>query len=114
MPPRNVRAENDSSTSILVEWDAPEALFVFGILRGYIIRFAVVNSTSGLEESISTDVIFPPNNSYIIEDLLEFTNYSIEVAAVTIGEGPYSDPVIVITDQDGKPRYHTTVNCCSL
>ena len=32
------------------------------------------------------------HSSYVIQNLKEFTNYSIEVAAVTVGEGPYSTP----------------------
>ena len=40
------------------------------------------------------------HSSYVIQNLKEFTNYSIEVAAVTVGEGPYSTPITVTTDQD--------------
>ena len=51
---------------------------------------------------ISTTELIPEQQlSYIIENLEEFTNYSIEVTAVTVGEGPFSTPIIVITDQDG-------------
>ena len=35
-----------------------------------------------------------------IQDLMSYTNYSIEVAAVTrAGTGPYSDPIIEETPQ---------------
>ena len=49
----------------------------------------------------TTELISEQQSSYIIQNLEEFTNYSIEVTAVTVGEGPYSSPIIVITDQDG-------------
>ena len=49
----------------------------------------------------TTELIPEPQLSYIIENLEEFTNYSIEVTAVTVGEGPYSTPIVVITNQDG-------------
>ena len=49
---------------------------------------------------VTTELI--SQTSYTIVNLEEFTNYSIEVTAVTVGEGPYSTPIIVITDQDCK------------
>ena len=49
----------------------------------------------------TTELIPELQLSYIIENLEEFTNYSIEVTAVTVGEGPYSTPIVVITNQDG-------------
>ena len=56
--------------------------------------------------SVTTELI--SQTSYTIVSLEEHTNYSIEVTAVTVGEGPYSTPIIVITDQDCKFR----VNMC--
>ncbi len=53
-------------------------------------------------ETGSGEMINVVNRSLIIDGLMEFTNYSVEVTAVTVGEGPYSDPVTVITDQDSK------------
>ncbi len=53
-------------------------------------------------ETGSGEMINVVNRSLIIDRLMEFTNYSVEVTAVTVGEGPYSDPVTVITDQDSK------------
>ena len=94
--PRNVRGQSNSSTSILVEWDPPKKEVLYGILRGFRIRYATnANITT------TTELIPEQQSSYIIHDLEEFTNYSIEVTAVTVGEGPYSTPIIVITDQDG-------------
>ena len=49
----------------------------------------------------TTELIPEQQLSYIIHNLEEFTNYSIEVTAVTVGEGPFSTPIIVVTDQDG-------------
>ena len=96
-PPRNVRGQSDSSTSILVEWDRPREEVLYGILRGFRIRYATnTNITT------TTELIPEQQLSYIIENLEEFTNYSIEVTAVTVGEGPYSTPIIVVTDQDGE------------
>ena len=98
-PPQNVEARSESSTTISVQWESPPQEFLFGILRGYIIRFVpgqmdIVNST----ELIPSDT-----TSFTLENLLEFSNYSIEVTAVTgAGEGPYSPPVYVVTNPDCK------------
>jgi len=98
-PPRNVRGQNDSSTSILVEWEPPRQEVWYGILRGFRIRYvAAINEHA----SVTTELISEQETSYTISNLEEFTNYSIEVTAVTVGEGPYSTPIIVITDQDCK------------
>ena len=99
-PPRNVRGQNDSSTSILVEWELPRQEVLYGILRGFRIRYVVAMNASIPGASITTELIPVQNTLYTIVNLEEFTNYSIEVTAVTVGEGPYSTPIIVITDQD--------------
>ena len=98
-PPQNVEARNESSTTISVQWESPPQEFLFGILRGYIIRF--VPGQMGI---VNLTKLIPSNmNSFILENLLEFTNYSIEVTAVTgAGEGPYSHPVYVVTNQGKK------------
>ena len=101
-PPGNIRGQSNSSTSILVEWDLPRQEVLYGILRGFRIRYVVAMNASIPGASITTELIPAQNTSYTIENLEEFTNYSIEVTAVTVGEGPYSSPIIVITDQDCK------------
>ena len=98
-PPGNVRGQSNSSTSILVEWDLPRQEVLYGILRGFRIRYVVAMNES---VTITTELISEQRTSYTMVNLEEFTNYSIEVTAVTVGEGPYSTPIIVITDQDCK------------
>ena len=96
--PRNVRGQSDSSNSIVVEWDPPREEVLYGILRGFRIRYSVAMDTN---ITSTTELIPEQQLSYIIENLEEFTNYSIEVTAVTVGDGPYSTSIIVITDQGG-------------
>ena len=98
-PPGNVCGQSNSSTSILVEWDLPRQEVLYGILRGFRIRYVVAINES---VTITTELISEQRTSYTMVNLEEFTNYSIEVTAVTVGEGPYSTPIIVITDQDCK------------
>ena len=107
-PPRNVSAQSNSSTSILVEWDPPREEVLYGILRGFRIRYGVAIDT---DITNTTELIPEQQLTYIIENLEEFTNYSIEVTAVTVGEGPYSSPIIVITDQDGELYANVWLMC---
>ena len=97
-PPRNVLGQSDSSTSILVVWDPPRQEVLYGILRGFQIRYFVARNSSNMNNTI--ELVSDQHSSYVIQNLKEFTNYSVEVAAVTVGEGPYSTPIIVTTDQD--------------
>ena len=97
-PPRNVRGQSDSSTSILVVWDPPRQEVLYGILRGFRIRYFVARNSNNMNNTI--ELVSDQHSSYVIQNLKEFTNYSVEVAAVTVGEGPYSTPIIVTTDQD--------------
>ena len=96
--PLNVSAMNDSSTSIQVSWEPPTTEFTFGILRAFIIRYALASDQEAYNyTTISSDV-----TTHIIEGLLEFTLYNIEIAASTVGIGPFSDPVSVMTDEDSE------------
>ena len=97
-PPRNVRGQSDSSTSILVVWDPPRQEVLYGILRGFRIRYFVARNSNNMNNTI--ELVSDQHSSYVIQNLKEFINYSVEVAAVTVGEGPYSTPIIVTTDQD--------------
>ena len=95
----NVTAFNSSSTSVIVVWEPPPPDRIFGILRSYEIRYSIGK---------------PDNNPVFISDrpaeermfeitrLLEFTNYSVEVSAITVGNSPFSSPVYVVTDEDSK------------
>ena len=105
--PLNVFAMNASSTSIQVDWDPPRPEFTFGILRHFIIRYAVANESETFNTTdfsttdFNTTELIPASDiSFTIQGLLEFTNYSVAVAAITVGRGPYSPPFYVITDQD--------------
>ena len=48
-------------------------------------------------------VPIPGNTSLEVTGLERYTNYSIQVAGYTVkGVGIFSEPIIVITDEDGK------------
>ncbi len=100
-------ATNLSSTSIYVQWQPPPQEFFYGILRGYIIRYVPVEGINNSDAYLMTDPIEPTETSYTLELLMEFVSYSIQVTAVTIGNGPFSDPVYVRTNEAGKGLFPT-------
>ena len=100
-PPQNVHGQSNSETMITVAWNTPPHESLNGVLRGYTIRYASVES---MLEPLTTHLLPPGPTHYTINDLQPSTNYSIEVAAVTVDVGPYSSPVYITTEslRDGK------------
>ena len=51
----------------------------------------------------STVTISAPDMSVVLMDLQEYVNYTISVRAYTsVGEGPYSEGIIDLTNEDGN------------
>ena len=97
--PQNVRGQNSSSTSILVKWDEVPADKQNGIITRYTVTFH--SQTENHNGSVAAG---PDDRQKELTNLKEYVNYSITVFASTVkGDGPASNPVIVVTaDQDSK------------
>ena len=97
-PPRNVRKFNTTSTSIVVQWDQVPAADQNGVILSYTVTYQAL--PDGSEQ---THQVNAPTTLATLTGLNGYTNYSITVFASTIkGGGPVSQPLIIITDQDGK------------
>ena len=94
-PPTNVLAFAIDYDSIKILWQPPEASNQNGIIREY-----TVNLTETDTGTVYNLISF--NNSVIAESLHANYNYSISVRAVTISPGPFSEPVFVLTNENGK------------
>ncbi len=96
--PKNVRGHNSSSTSILVTWgDVPVA-----DRNGIIFTYTITYESLTQNHTGSATVNFTDHQTNLT-GLRKYVNYSITVFASTVkGNGPASDPIVVITDQDGK------------
>ena len=94
-----MRGQNSSSTSILVEWDEVPADQQNGIITGYTITYhSQTENDSGNVQVNGSQV-----RETDLKNLKEYVNYTITVFASTVkGDGPASDPIVVITDQDSK------------
>ena len=99
-PPANVMGNNETSTSIFVQWDEVPADNQNGIIVNYTVTYRKIKLPSG---SLLDEVVIAPKRNITLEGLEEFTNYSITVFASTSkGGGSRSDPIFVITDEDSE------------
>jgi len=83
-------------------WDPPPELQQNGELTEYKVRFAMSESEVGVQEARLVTVE-ASQTSVVLMDLDTWTQYKIWVAASTsAGDGPYSDVIVVQTDEDGR------------
>ncbi|KAM4525657.1 protein sidekick-2 isoform 4-T4 [Odontesthes bonariensis] len=87
-PPQNVIASGRTNQSIMIQWQPPQESHQNGILRGYIIRYRL----TGLPVDYQIKNISSPDvTTLLLEDLIIWTNYEIEVAAYNgAGLGAFS------------------------
>ena len=92
--PLNVTVEAINSTAVQASWQEP--IFPNGIIRQYIVNI----SNGGIVEASSTVAgdIF----SVDFSGLRPYTQYSVEVYAVTVETGEPSDIATVRTSEAGK------------
>uniref|UniRef100_A0A3B1IV52 Sidekick cell adhesion molecule 2 n=1 Tax=Astyanax mexicanus TaxID=7994 RepID=A0A3B1IV52_ASTMX len=90
-PPQNVIASGRTNSSIMIQWQPPPESQQNGVLRGYVIRYRL----TGLPVDIQYKNISNPDvTNLLLEDLIIWTNYEIEVAAYNgAGLGVYSHKV---------------------
>ncbi|KAE8283995.1 Protein sidekick-2 [Larimichthys crocea] len=90
-PPQNVIASGRTNQSIMIQWQPPPESHQNGILRGYTIRYRL----TGLPVDYQIKNISSPDvTNLLLEDLIIWTNYEIEVAAYNgAGLGTFSHKV---------------------
>ena len=94
----NVTRHEISSASTLITWDNVPAADQNGIILTYTITYESLTENHNGNVTVNY-----PHRQGNLTGLREFVNYSITVFASTVkGDGPASDPVFVLTDQDSK------------
>ncbi|XP_059414733.1 protein sidekick-2-like isoform X2 [Carassius carassius] len=90
-PPQTVIASGRTNQSIMIQWQPPPESHQNGPLQGYIIRYCL----SGLPVDCQMkNITNPDQTNLLLEDLIIWTNYEIEVAAYNgAGQGVYSPRV---------------------
>ena len=95
----------------MISWSYPDS--PNGVILGYSILYAEFPDAMEVLVNITLDMIDDTSDqSYVIFDLLPFTQYSFRVRALSVGDenetlnfihiGLASDEIIVRTDEDGK------------
>ena len=81
-------------TSIHLTWDPPPLEHHNGEIDGYLVNVTEIATGHFMQH-------FSNQTQITIENLHPFYAYHCQVTAVTVGEGPYTDVVIVVTDESG-------------
>ena len=98
--PVNVAAVSISSTQVKVTWGDVPPTDQNGIIITYEVEYIPLEDFHG---AIGKDTTNVSALSVILMRLQEYVNYTISVRAYTsAGAGPYSDPVSILTYEDGK------------
>ena len=88
-----------SSTEIMVTWEAVPMTDRNGIVINYEIQIEPLDFPA----DIFINPLNTTNSSILVDDLEEHILYNISVRAYTnVGPGPYSDPVMERTFEDGN------------
>ena len=92
----------ESPTTIAVMWEEVPPIDQNGVITEYEIMYTPLETFGGKLESNST-IVLEPARSVNLTGLEEYINYNISVRAYTsVGAGPYSVAVTVLTLQDSK------------
>ena len=96
--PENVTGHKISSASILITWNNVPAADQNGIILTYTITYESLTENHNGNVTVNY-----PHRQGNLTGLRKFVNYSITVFASTVkGDGPPSNPIIVVTDQESK------------
>ena len=94
-PPQAVEVRPENPTTLALSWQPPSLENQNGIIIHY-----RVNIT---EMETGRLLLFTAENSYLrVSPLHPFYTYTCTLAAVTVGLGPYSAPIVVQTPEDGN------------
>ena len=93
-PPLNLSAMVINSSSVHLSWLPPMENQRNGNIRHYII--GVIELHTGRKFPLSST-----NTTFIYPQLHPAYAYHFSVAAVTVDIGPYSDPIVTTTPEDG-------------
>ena len=94
-------ASSNTPYTIDIEWRPPHQSQWNGILRGYLILYTETDSTCTSVKPLGpwSEIHVSPagQTNYTIHQLQPSTSYCLQVSAVTVGPGPYSQPLYIST-----------------
>ena len=93
--PQNISVVSLDHSTIQVTWSPPAKEHQNGIIRSYTV--IVVHEESNFHQKVSVN-----DTSLFVPDLKPFHTYNVQIAAHTIGTGPFSSWRNVTTPQSSK------------
>lgn len=93
--PQDVSLEASSSTSLTISWMPPPQDNLNGIIRSYTILVLEVDTGN-------TTTYNSSETSLTVGFLHPYYRYQVSVAAVTVGQGPFSATTTIQLPQDGE------------
>ncbi|GAB6026763.1 Down syndrome cell adhesion molecule-like protein 1 [Chamberlinius hualienensis] len=115
--PRDMRAEAYDGNSISVSWMYPSRDTWNGIIRGFHVGHRIADSSDSfsfqtveLSEEAESERF-----STLIANLRQYTKYSVTVRAFnSVGYGPRSDEIIIVTSEGVPDKGPSNVSCIAL
>ena len=93
-----------TSRMILVTWDEVDVENQNGEIVKYEVQYVPLETCSGSLVTRTVNIMDTSMLTTTLTGLKEYVEYNISVRAYTrVGAGPYSDPVIERTAEDGGP-----------
>ncbi|UYV77069.1 SDK2 [Cordylochernes scorpioides] len=100
--PQGVVGGARSPTAIMLQWQPPPPEAWNGVLRGFSVRYKLAGYPA--DSWATLDVLHPSQHSLLLQDLIVWQNYEVQVAARNDkGIGLYS-PSIFIRTREGVPE----------
>ena len=104
--PLNVMITSVDPASLEVSWQPPLEINHNGPITGYVIQYTRVGSSDMKSENVNS------GTTHTISGLVAYVDYSVIVAAVNVnGTGPFSNPVVGRSGEDGESnKQHTCMS----
>lgn len=83
-----------SERTLLLSWNELPEDEANGVVKYYVVKVFVSESTKHFQYTLQDTYL-------IVSNTHPYYTYSVRVAAYTIGTGPYTDEVTVVTPQEG-------------
>lgn len=96
-PPQSLRGSVESSTLILLSWDPPPPYDRNGEIVYYLIHMRELDTGR-----FWTLPVFNSKTTAYVGSLHPYYRYECRIAAQTIALGPYSDSVVLQTNEEGN------------
>ena len=103
--PVHLQGSAVNSTAIQLQWEPPPLSDQNGVIRSYIINISVAETGSSFQLTSETTTLY-------ISNLHPFYTYTLTVAAVTIGPGPYGQVFTVQMPEYGMDSCNAHFTFC--